>query len=120
MHSAQNAQSARTPPARSSSLFSLPALPFLPRPAPQPEQSTLTRISAQVPVWLLAATEALAMLANENTDVLTAVATGLVAVGTMSAGGCAAVAVVGEAAVAVGRALKSAHERVHSGQGGRT
>lgn len=103
-------------PARSGSLFSLPALPFL-RPAPQPEQPLLTRITAQVPVWLLAATETLAVLANENPDVLTAIATGLVAVGTMSTGGSAAIAAVGEAAVLVGRALKGAHDRVHQGRG---
>ncbi|KAI0753663.1 hypothetical protein C8Q74DRAFT_1320177 [Fomes fomentarius] len=107
---------ARTMPARSGSLFSLPALPFL-RPAPQPEQPLLTRITAQVPLWLLAATETLAVLANENPDVLTAIATGLVAVGTMSTGGSAAIAAVGEAAVMVGRALKGAHDRVHQGRG---
>ncbi|KAI0702771.1 hypothetical protein C8Q76DRAFT_684877 [Earliella scabrosa] len=106
----------RPTPARSGSLFSLPALPFL-RPTPQPEQTMLTRISAQVPLWLLAATEALATLANDNPDVLTAIATGLVAVGTLSAGGSAAVAAVGEAAVVVGRALKNAHERAHSHHG---
>ncbi|KAI0705971.1 hypothetical protein C8T65DRAFT_809545 [Cerioporus squamosus] len=109
---------ARPTSARSGSLFSLPALPFL-RPTPQPEQSMLNRISAQVPLWLLAATEALATLANENPDVLTAIATGLVAVGTMSAGGSAAIAAVGEAAVVVGRALKNAHDRAqgHRGHG---
>ncbi|RPD53653.1 hypothetical protein L226DRAFT_611221 [Lentinus tigrinus ALCF2SS1-7] len=108
----------RPTPARSGSLFSLPALPFL-RPTPQPEQTMLNRISAQVPVWLLAATEALATLANDNPDVLTAIATGLVAVGTMSAGGSAAIAAVGEAAVVVGRALKNAHDRAqgHHGHG---
>ncbi|KAI0742457.1 hypothetical protein C8Q80DRAFT_1328571 [Daedaleopsis nitida] len=111
--------SSRPSPPRSSSLFTLPALPFLRAPAPQPEQSMLTKISAQVPLWLLAATDALATLANENPDVLTAIVTGLVAVGTLSTGGSAAVAAVGEAAVVVGRALKTAHERVHSGHRGR-
>ena len=106
----------RPAPSRSSSLFSLPALPFL-RTAPQPEQSMLSKISAQVPLWLLAATEALATLANDNPDTLTAIATVLVAVGTIGGGGTAAVAAIGEAAVVVGRALKSAHDRVHSGGG---
>ncbi|TBU41117.1 hypothetical protein BD309DRAFT_298367 [Dichomitus squalens] len=101
---------------RSNTLFSLPALPFL-RAAPQPEQSMLNKVSAQVPLWLLAATEALAGLANDNPDVLTAIATVLVAVGTISGGGTAAVAAIGEAAVVVGRALKSAHDRVNSGGG---
>ena len=111
---------ARPTPTRSGSLFSLPALPALPflRPTPQqPEQSMLCRVSAQVPLWLLAATEALATLANDNPDVLTAIATGLVAVGTMSAGGTAAIAAVGEAAVVVGRALKSAHDKAHGHHG---
>ncbi|KAI0819825.1 hypothetical protein BC628DRAFT_1400786 [Trametes gibbosa] len=99
--------------ARSGSLFSLPALPFL-RPTPQPQQTVLQTITAQVPLWLLAATEALSALSNDHPDVLTAVATALVAVGTVSTGGGAAVAAIGEAAVVVGRALKSAHDRAHS------
>ncbi|KAI0640964.1 hypothetical protein C8Q79DRAFT_1107013 [Trametes meyenii] len=98
---------------RRGSLFSLPALPFL-RTTPQPQQTVLQTITAQVPLWLLAATEALATLSNEHPDVLTAVATALVAVGTVSAGGTAAVAAIGEAAVVVGRALKTAHDRTHS------
>ncbi|KAI0632681.1 hypothetical protein C8Q77DRAFT_1119159 [Trametes polyzona] len=101
-------------PARSGSLFTLPALPFL-RPTPQPQQTVLQSITAQVPLWLLAATEALSALSNEHPDVLTAVATALVAVGTVSTGGSAAVAAIGEAAVVVGRALKTAHDRAHSG-----
>ena len=79
----------------------------------------LEKVSAQVPLWLLATTEALAALANDNPDVLTAVATVLVAVGTVSGGGSAAVAAIGEAAIVVGRALKSAHDKVHGGQQGR-
>ncbi|KAI1795400.1 hypothetical protein LXA43DRAFT_1058543 [Ganoderma leucocontextum] len=106
-------------PSRSSSLFSLPALPFpgLRRSAQPEPQTMLQKVSAQVPLWLLATTEALAALANDNPDVLTAVATVLVAVGTISGGGTAAVAAIGEAAVVVGRALKSAHDRVHGGGG---
>lgn len=100
-------------PTRSGSVFSLPALPFL-RPTPQPQQTVLQTITAQVPLWLLAATEALSTLSNEHPDVLTAVATALVAVGTVSTGGSAAVAAIGEAAVVVGRALKTAHDRAHS------
>ncbi|KAH9856160.1 hypothetical protein C2E23DRAFT_810325 [Lenzites betulinus] len=100
-------------PARSGSLFSLPALPFL-RPTPQPQQTVIQAITAQVPLWLLAATEALSALSNEHPDVLTAVATALVAVGTVSTGGSAAVAAIGEAAIVVGRAFKSAHDRAHS------
>ena len=99
------------------SLFALPALPFLRPAAPQPAQSTLARISAQVPLWLLAATEAIAAVANENPDALTAVATALVAVGSIAAGGSAAVAAIGEAAVVVGRAIKTAHDRQHHGHG---
>ncbi|KAI0669039.1 hypothetical protein C8Q78DRAFT_1071052 [Trametes maxima] len=98
---------------RRGSLFSLPALPFL-RPTPQPQQTVLQTITAQVPLWLLAATEALSTLSNEHPDVLTAVAAALVAVGTVSTGGTAAVAAIGEAAVVVGRALKTAHDRTHS------
>ncbi|KAL1938297.1 hypothetical protein VTO73DRAFT_11748 [Trametes versicolor] len=103
----------RPTPTRSGSVFSLPALPFL-RPTPQPQQTVLQTITAQVPLWLLAATEALSTLSNEHPDVLTAVATALVAVGTVSTGGSAAVAAIGEAAVVVGRALKTAHDRAHS------
>ena len=110
-----------TPP-RSGSLFSLPALsiPGLRRtPAQAEPQTMLEKVSAQVPLWLLATTEALAALANDNPDVLKAVATVLVAVGTVSGGGSAAVAAIGEAAIVVGRALKSAHDKVHGGQQGR-
>ncbi|KAI0351229.1 hypothetical protein OH77DRAFT_1430035 [Trametes cingulata] len=99
-------------PARTGSLFSLPALPFL-RQTPT-QQTVLQKITAQVPLWLLSATEALSTLSNEHPDVLTAVATALVAVGTVSAGGSAAVAAIGEAAVIVGRAIKTAHDRTHT------
>ncbi|CDO69930.1 hypothetical protein BN946_scf184836.g4 [Trametes cinnabarina] len=99
--------------ARTGPLFSLPALPFL-RPTPQPQQTVLQTITAQVPLWLLAATEALSTLSNEHPDVFTAVATAIIAVGTVSTGGSAAVAAIGEAAVVMGRALKSAHDRTHS------
>ncbi|OSD03855.1 hypothetical protein PYCCODRAFT_1451544 [Trametes coccinea BRFM310] len=102
-----------SPPARTGPLFSLPALPFL-RPAPQPQQTILQTITAQVPLWLLAATEALSTLSNEHPDVLTAVAAAIVAVGTVSTGGSAAVAAIGEAAVVMGRALKNAHDKTHS------
>ncbi|KAI8992765.1 hypothetical protein BD414DRAFT_513872 [Trametes punicea] len=102
-----------TVPTRTTPLFSLPALPFL-RPAPQPQQTILQTITAQVPLWLLAATEALSTLSNEHPDVFTAVAAALVAVGTVSTGGSAAVAAIGEAAVVMGRALKGAHDRTHS------
>ncbi|KAH9886924.1 hypothetical protein C8Q73DRAFT_714028 [Cubamyces lactineus] len=97
---------------RTGSMFTLPALPFL-RPTPQPQQTMLQTITAQVPLWLLAATEALSTLSNEHPDVFTAVAAALVAVGTVSGGGSAAVAAIGEAAVVMGRALKSAHDRSH-------
>ncbi|PIL26231.1 hypothetical protein GSI_11986 [Ganoderma sinense ZZ0214-1] len=111
-------------PPRSSSLFSLPAFPGIPglrrTPAQAEPQTMLAKVTAQVPLWLLATTEALATLANDNPDVLTAVATVLVAVGTVSGGGSAAVAAIGEAAIVVGRAIKSAHDRVHgSGAQGR-
>ncbi|KAI0334301.1 hypothetical protein GY45DRAFT_1242983 [Cubamyces sp. BRFM 1775] len=99
-------------PSRAGSMFTLPALPFL-RPTPQPQQTMLQTISAQVPLWLLAATEALSTLSNEHPDVFTAVAAALVAVGTVSGGGSAAVAAIGEAAIVMGRALKSAHDRSH-------
>ena len=106
-------------PSRTSSLFTLPALPGLRRAPMQAEpQTMLEKVSAQVPLWLLATTEALATLANDNPDVLTAVATVLVAVGTVSGGGSAAVAAIGEAAIVVGRALKVAHDRVHGGAQG--
>nr|VWP01311.1 N/A [Ganoderma boninense] len=104
-------------PPRSSLLFTLPALPGIPglrrAPAQAEPQTLLAKVSAQVPLWLLATTEALATLANDNPDMLTAVATVLVAVGTVSGGGTAAVAAIGEAAIVVGRAIKSAHDRVH-------
>ncbi|KAJ3016943.1 hypothetical protein NUW54_g701 [Trametes sanguinea] len=100
-------------PARTGPLFSLPALPFL-RPTPQPQQTILQTITAQVPLWLLAATEALSTLSNEHPDVLTAIAAGIVAVGTVSTGGSAVVAAIGEAAVVMGRALKNAHDKTHS------
>ena len=106
----------RPAPARQGSLFTLPALPFLRPAAPQPAPSALARVSAQVPLWLIAAMEAIAVVADENPDVLTAIATALVAVGSVAAGGSAAVAAIGEAAYVVGRALKSAHER-HQGHG---
>ena len=106
-------------PSRTSSLFTLPALPGLRRAPMQAEpQTMLEKVSAQVPLWLLATTEALATLANDDPDVLTAVATVLVAVGTVSGGGSAAVAAIGEAAIVVGRALKVAHDRVHGGAQG--
>ncbi|KAI0363924.1 hypothetical protein BV20DRAFT_975034 [Pilatotrama ljubarskyi] len=101
-----------TKPARTGSLFTLPALPFLRH--TQTQQTILQKITAQVPLWLLTATEALATLSNDHPDVLTAVATALVAVGTVSGGGSAAVAAIGEAAVIVGRAIKTAHDRTHS------
>ena len=91
---------------------------FRSAPAPAEPQTMLEKVSAQVPLWLLATTEALAALANDNPDVLTAVATVLVAVGTVSGGGSAAVAAIGEAAIVVGRALKVAHDRVHGGAQG--
>lgn len=88
--------------------FSLPALPLL-RTTPAREPSLLTTITAQVPVWLLAATDALAKLSEEHPDVLTAIATALVAVGTVgvSASGAVAVAAIGEAVGAVGRAVRA-------------
>ena len=111
----ESASSSSSRPAanRSGSLFALPALPFLRPSAPQPAPSALARISAQVPLWLLAAVEAISVVAEENPDVLTAVATAVVAFGSVAAGGSAAVAAIGEAAYVVGRAIKTAQERQH-------
>ncbi|KAH9925660.1 uncharacterized protein BXZ73DRAFT_49800 [Epithele typhae] len=105
------------PPAYSSgSLFALPVLPFL-RPAPTPHQLPAS-ISARVPVWLLATMEAVALVVGENPDVLTAVATTLVAAGSVAAGGGPTVAAIGEVVVVVGKAIKTAHERANSRHGG--
>ena len=101
-------------------LFALPraALPFLQRAAaaPPPEATALQRISAQVPLWLLAATDAVCALTEDNPDVLTAVAAALVALGGVATGGSAAVAAIGEVAVVVGHAIKTVKER-HAGHG---
>ena len=97
---------------RHGSLFTLPEFlcPSTPTPEPEPRRTPLARIAAWVPEWLLDAVDEIARVADENPDVLKAIATMLFSMGGMAVGLTSPIAVVVaviEAATALGRALKS-------------
>ncbi|OBZ74903.1 hypothetical protein A0H81_05167 [Grifola frondosa] len=94
-----------------SSIMSTISLPFsrpAPPPPPPPPSSALTTLTAQIPLWLLAATEAIAAVGNEHSDALTTIAAILISLGGLHAGGSPALCMATEVAGAIGRTLKAA------------